>query len=442
MCANSAHAAERRLRVVLGAFGDPGHAFPIIALGRALAARGHDVTIQTWKRWREAVEARGIRVRRRARVPGLPHPGTAAEALRGGGPRRARRRAGARGAAPRRRRAPTSSRSRRRWPPRSSESRWRRSSPTSTRSASPACRPTRSAPASRARPPGARSGGDWTFVTERGLQQGRARAQRHPRRASACPRSTYVHGGISRAADARRPPSPSSSIPRALAGLRLGRRPADVGAAERGRRAAARATRRSCSIAPSTAQDPEHRMLRRGAARASPTPRCGCWPPGTAGRRLAALAVPDNARLVEWLSYSRTMPHCDVVVCHAGHGTLVRALSSGCVVVACPAVGDMNENAARLDWAGLGVRVPRRFVAARPLRLAVERALGDTRCAIARASAGRIGRRARCRRGGRATYRATSPRPERGGEARIGREAPGVGLEPTTSRLTAAHSAN
>ena len=39
------------------------------------------------------------------------------------------------------------------------------------------------------------------------------------------------------------------------------------------------------------------------------------------------LPVPDNARVVEWVSYSRTMPHCDVVVCHAGHGTLVRALA-------------------------------------------------------------------------------------------------------------------
>ncbi len=87
--------------------------------------------------------------------------------------------------------------------------------------------------------------------------------------------------------------------------------------------------------------------------------------------------MPANARVVEWVSYARTMPHCDVVVCHAGHGTLVRALASGCAVVACPVVGDMNENAARLDWAGAGVRLPRRFISPRPLRLAVERAMGD-----------------------------------------------------------------
>ncbi len=53
-------AAGRPLRVLLGAFGDPGHAFPMIALGRALVARGHDVTLQTWTRWREHVEAEGM----------------------------------------------------------------------------------------------------------------------------------------------------------------------------------------------------------------------------------------------------------------------------------------------------------------------------------------------------------------------------------------------
>ncbi len=129
-------------------------------------------------------------------------------------------------------------------------------------------------------------------------------------------------------------------------------------------------------IAPSTAQDAEHRLLHaalRGLADAPVRVLA------TYNRRLPsrALAVPANARVVDWVSYSRVMPRCDLVVCHAGHGTLVRALSSGCAVVATPAVGDMNENAARLAWAGAGVRVPRRFLGPRVLRLAVERALGD-----------------------------------------------------------------
>ncbi len=71
------------------------------------------------------------------------------------------------------------------------------------------------------------------------------------------------------------------------------------------------------------------------------------------------------------------MPRCDVVVTHGGHGTLVRALASGCAVVCAPAAGDMNENAARVDWAGAGVRIPRRLLGPRSVRLAVERALGE-----------------------------------------------------------------
>jgi UDP:flavonoid glycosyltransferase YjiC (YdhE family) len=136
-------------------------------------------------------------------------------------------------------------------------------------------------------------------------------------------------------------------------------------------------------IAPSTAQDAEHTLLRaalRGLADA-PVRVLATW-----NRRLPShpLPVPANARVVDWVSYARTMPLCDVVVCHAGHGTLIRALSSGCAVVACPAVGDMSENAARLAWSGAGVRVPRRFTSPRVLRLAVERAL-DERSIRARA---------------------------------------------------------
>jgi UDP:flavonoid glycosyltransferase YjiC (YdhE family) len=129
-------------------------------------------------------------------------------------------------------------------------------------------------------------------------------------------------------------------------------------------------------IAPSTAQDPEHRLLRaalEGLADA-PVRVLATW-----NKRLptSPLRVPRNARVVPWVSYSRTMPACDVVVCHGGHGTLVRALACGCPVVACPAVGDMNENAARLAWSGAGVRVPRRFTSPRALRLAVEQALAQ-----------------------------------------------------------------
>jgi UDP:flavonoid glycosyltransferase YjiC (YdhE family) len=86
--------------------------------------------------------------------------------------------------------------------------------------------------------------------------------------------------------------------------------------------------------------------------------------------------VAANTRLVEWLSYAQTMPGCALVICHAGHGTMVRALASGCRVLAVPHVGDMAENAARVDWAGAGVRLPWPLLSPLTLRLAVRSALG------------------------------------------------------------------
>jgi UDP:flavonoid glycosyltransferase YjiC (YdhE family) len=127
-------------------------------------------------------------------------------------------------------------------------------------------------------------------------------------------------------------------------------------------------------VAPSTAHDPEQRLLRAaltGLAREPVRVLAATNRP----EPLPALDVPANARLVEWLSYSRTMPGCSLVITHAGHGTLARALACGCPVLAVPHSGDMGENAARADWAGVGVRLPWRFLSPATLRLAVRRAL-------------------------------------------------------------------
>jgi len=129
-------------------------------------------------------------------------------------------------------------------------------------------------------------------------------------------------------------------------------------------------------VAPSTAQDPEHELLRaalEGLA-GEPVRVLATWnrrPPGY------PLPEPPNARLVEWVSYARTMPRCAAVVCHAGHGTVARALACGVPVVACPYAGDQAENAARIRWSGLGVSLPRRFQNAGGVRLAVRRLLAE-----------------------------------------------------------------
>jgi UDP:flavonoid glycosyltransferase YjiC (YdhE family) len=131
-------------------------------------------------------------------------------------------------------------------------------------------------------------------------------------------------------------------------------------------------------VAPSTSQDPEQRLVRAALD-------------GLAGEPVRVLAttnrrpppspipVPANARLVDWVSYARTMPLCDAVVCHAGHGTVVRALASGVPVVACGHAGDQAENAARIRWAGVGVSLPRRFQTPRGVRVAVTRLLSEPR---------------------------------------------------------------
>ena len=125
-------------------------------------------------------------------------------------------------------------------------------------------------------------------------------------------------------------------------------------------------------IAPSTSQDPGQTLMRAALEGLAGLPVRVL---ASSNRRLAPVAVPPNAKLVEWVSYSRSMPACEIVVCHGGHGTMARALASGCAVVIVPAAGDMNENGARVDWAGVGVRLPGRFVAPRTLELAVRRAL-------------------------------------------------------------------
>lgn len=131
-------------------------------------------------------------------------------------------------------------------------------------------------------------------------------------------------------------------------------------------------------VAPSTSQDPEQRMVRAALE-------------GLAGEPVRVLATtnrreppeplpePANARVVDWLSYARTMPLCDLVICHGGHGTVARALASGVPVLVCPAAGDQAENAARVAWAGVGAALPRRLASPRGVRLAVRRALADPR---------------------------------------------------------------
>src|SRR5436190_5033528 len=90
---------------------------------------------------------------------------------------------------------------------------------------------------------------------------------------------------------------------------------------------------------------------------------------------------PPNARVVDWVSYSQVMPQAALVICHGGHGTVVRALAAGAPVLSCGSAGDMAENGMRVAWAGAGLAIPRRLARQAGIRWAALRVLADQRFA-------------------------------------------------------------
>ena len=82
----------------------------------------------------------------------------------------------------------------------------------------------------------------------------------------------------------------------------------------------------------------------------------------------------ENVRVVAQASHDQIVPHCAAVICHGGHGTLLRPLAHGVPVVAMPMGRDHADNAARLEWLGAGARVPETASASR-IRRALNRVL-------------------------------------------------------------------
>ena len=363
------------MRVFLGAFGDAGHAFPMLALGRALIARGHEVHFETWSRWRSAAEAEGIRFASAPEYQVFPTPSAkhlkpyaaAVKAARETGEMVAKIQPDVAVADI--------------MTPAASLAAEVAGVPVATLvpHVFPSMAPGFPIYSIGARLPRTRVGARlWERATERfvapGLETGRRQFNDSRRRLGLEP-LPWAHTGLSRGCTLVAT-LPQLEYPRAwpewahVVGPLMWEPPGERVEPPPGDGPVV-------LVAPSTAQDREHRLLRaalEGLADA-PVRVIATWNGGPGSG--PDVAVPRNAVLVPWLSYSKTMPLCDVVVCHGGHGTLVRAIVTGCPVVVCPALGDMAENASRADWAGLGVRLPRRFGTPRGVRVAVERALGD-----------------------------------------------------------------
>jgi UDP:flavonoid glycosyltransferase YjiC (YdhE family) len=357
-------------RFLVAAFGDAGHAFPAIALARALRGRGHEVLVETWERWRDAVEAEGLRFTAAEEYKAFPPPESssgwrsAADAaialtplmedfrpdvvvsdILTLAPTLAAERAGIRRA-------------------------------TLIPHVYPVHEPGLPFFAFGLQPPRTPIGrAVWRGalpVLETGLRRGREEMN-ETRAAAGLPPVEHFHGGISPqlALVATFPqleyprPWPNGvhitgpmqfEVPYPDIELPDGDEPLVL-------------------VAPSTAQDPELRLLRVALEALADEPVRVVATTNRLGS--ASLpAAPTNAVVVDWLSYSQVMREASLVICHGGHGTVARALAEGAPVLCCPHVGDMTENSARVAWAGAGLMLPWRLLGAAPLRWATRRVLG------------------------------------------------------------------
>jgi UDP:flavonoid glycosyltransferase YjiC (YdhE family) len=359
-------------RFVVAAFGDAGHAFPAIALARALRRRGHEVLVETWERWRDAVEAEGIGFTAAEEYRTFPPPPAGSEGWTSAAdaaiallplmeefrpdvvvsdiltlaPALAAERAGRRRATLIPHVYPVHEPGLPFFafglqPPRTPVGRavWRRALP----------------------------------VLESGLRRGR-REMNEMRSAVGLPPVDGFHSGISREL-AMVATFPQLEYPRRwpasvhVTGAMQFELPyPDVELPE--------GDGPLVLVAPSTAQDPELRLVRVALDALAEEPMrvvatTNRLDPGPLP------AAPGNAVVVDWLSYSQVMPRASLVICHGGHGTVARALAAGVPVLCCPHVGDMAENSARVAWAGAGLMLPWRLLGAGPLRWATRRILDE-----------------------------------------------------------------
>jgi MGT family glycosyltransferase len=365
------------LRCFLGAFGDPGHAFPMLALGATLVRRGHRVTFETWERWRDDVEAAGMRFVPAPEFPVFPTRERPMSPYQAVVAAVAQTRPAVAAAAPdvvvhdiltlapalsgELESVPVATLIPHLYPP-----------------GEPGLPPF----GLGARPSRTRAGRQLWRAFDRpvaaGLRRGTGELNETRRRVGLGPVSG-PHNGISRRL-CLVATLPQLEYPRVwpahvhVTGPLIWEAPATAVQSPPG-------TAPLVLVAPSTAQDPGHRLLRaalRGLGD-EPVRVLASWNRRPLG---GPVAIPANARVVEWVSYSQTMSEAALVVCHAGHGTLMRALTLGRPVVAVPHAGDMPENAARVSWAGAGVRLPWPLLSATTLRAAVRRALGDPSLAV------------------------------------------------------------
>ena len=67
--------------------------------------------------------------------------------------------------------------------------------------------------------------------------------------------------------------------------------------------------------------------------------------------------APENVVVLKSAPHSLVFPHTDLVITHAGHGTIMRALSHGLPLICLPMGRDQNDNAAKISYHGCGLKL-------------------------------------------------------------------------------------
>lgn len=360
------------MRFLVAAFGDPGHVFPAIALGRALAGRGHEVTIETWEERRPAVEGAGLGFAAAEEYrmfpppdPDSPEGAHAAEAARALLPLLDEMR------------------------PHAVISDILTLAPALAAEVAgvpratliphiyPVVEPGLPFFAVGLQPPRTPLGRTVWRAGQRalnvGLEQGRADLNKQRARLGLAPTERF-HGGISpdlalvgtfpQLEYPRRWPAGvevtgpmSFEIPHPAIELPPGEGPLVL-------------------VAPSTAHDSRNHLVRTALEALAGEP---VRVVATTNRVVPQnpIDVPENAVVVEWLSYSQLMPEASLVISHGGHGTVARSLAAGTPLLISPFIGDMSETAMRVSWARAGLSLPWRLCRSAPLRWAARRILSD-----------------------------------------------------------------
>jgi MGT family glycosyltransferase len=118
-------------------------------------------------------------------------------------------------------------------------------------------------------------------------------------------------------------------------------------------------------------------LLQRAADALGPLPVRGLVTTGPAVDP-AVVSAPENVTVTRWVRHADVLPHCSAVICHGGHGTVLKALIAGVPLVVVPLGRDQPDNAARVVYAGAGIRL-RKNASTAALRAAVARVIDDPR---------------------------------------------------------------